>query len=65
MVARDRSKHTLMRVTGYGKPSEDDIAEAIGGALSAVSVLCTDAHPPYAKFAYRRGIHHEPLNASK
>ena len=65
LVARDRSKHTVARVVGFGKPGWQDLDLALGTAFGSKQPLCTDAHPAYAKFAHARGLHHEMLNASK
>lgn len=64
-VARDRLGHTVARMAGYGKPDIVELEGALRTALGGVTVLCTDAHRPYATLAERHHIEHIALNASR
>jgi hypothetical protein len=51
VVARDRDDHTLSDIATLGRPSADEIGRLLGGRLSEKSVLLTDSHPSFGRFA--------------
>lgn len=48
-----------------GRPQTTDIKKAIDDSISEVSVLCTDAHPSYTRFAAEKSLQYYPLNSRK
>lgn len=65
VVARDRDSHTLSDIATFGRPSADEIGRLLGGRLSKKSVLLTDRHPSFGRFAKDNGISYINLDLSK
>lgn len=64
VVARDRDNHTLSDIATFGRPSADEIDKLLGGRLSEKSVLLTDRHPSFGRFAKNNGLGYINLDLS-
>ena len=56
VVARDRDSHTLSNIATFSRPSADEIDRLLGNRLTVKSVLLTDRHPSFGRFAKNRGL---------
>ena len=65
VVARDRENHTLSDIATFGRPSADEIDKLLGGRLSEKSILLTDRHPSFGRFAKNKGLGYINLDLSK
>lgn len=65
VVARDRDRHTLSDIATFGRPSADEIGRLLGDRLSGKSVLLTDRHPSFGRFAKDNGIGYINLDLGK
>ena len=63
VVARDRAGAT--RAVVLPDRSADALDAAIGAALPADGILCSDSEPAMANVAARHGVRHEPVNLGK
>lgn len=64
VVARDRDNHTLSDIATFGRPSADEIDKLLGDRLSEKSVLITDRHPSFGRFAKNKGLSYIALDLS-
>ena len=55
-MARDRSKHTVSKVTGLGRVTMDTVDKVVGNLFTTDNTLCTDGWKPYKKYAHDRGM---------
>ena len=62
LVARDRNGRTHDAVTGTGPVTAAQLEQHLKPALGDDSVLVTDSHAAYRRFAREHGITHEPIN---
>lgn len=65
VVARDRENHTLSDIATFGRPSADEINKLLGGRLKEKSVLLTDRHPSFGRFAKDIGLGYINLDLRK
>ena len=65
VVARDREEHTLSEIATFGRPSADEINKLLGARLSEKSILLTDKHPSFRRFAKNKGLSYRSLDLSK
>lgn len=61
LVARDRNKTTLSKVSCLGHASMNSVDKVVGSLLSPSNILCTDAWRAYCKFARAKGMEHYSL----
>ena len=65
VVARDRDNHTLSDIATFGRPSADEIDRLLGNRLSEKSVLLTDRHPSFGRFAKNKGLYYINLDLQR
>lgn len=66
LVSTDRNKRPVIEVAGRGRISASQIDSCLGGWIGEdVTVLCSDSHRSYERFAKNRQIKHIRINASK
>ncbi|MBO9131533.1 IS1595 family transposase [Bacillus sp. 165] len=65
LVARDRSKQTVSKVTCMGRIIKSKVEETIGHLLDSDKILCTDAWRAYMTYAKDKGMEHYRINTSK
>ena len=65
VVARDRENHTLSDIATFGRPSADEIEKLLGDRLSKKSILLTDRHPSFGRFAKNKGLNYINLDLSR
>mgnify|MGYP000882266373 CR=1 FL=1 len=58
LVARDRSKNTVAKVTCMGRIMKPQLDKVIGNLISDKNILCTDAWRAYKTYATTKGITH-------
>lgn len=58
LVARDRSKNTVAKVTCMGRIMKPQLDNFIGNLISDKNILCTDAWRAYKTYAATKGITH-------
>lgn len=61
MVARDRSKNTVSKVSCMGRIRKDKVEKLVGSLLSPANILCTDAWRAYKKYAQDKNLEHYRL----
>ena len=61
LVARDRSKNTVSKVSGMGRIRTDKVDRIVGSLLSKDNILCTDAWRGYTTYANVKGMEHYGL----
>jgi len=64
LVARDRSKQTLSKVSCMGRIDKKKIDDLLGSRVSSSNILCTDAWRSYMTFAKEKGIEHYRINST-
>ncbi|MED0964083.1 IS1595 family transposase [Bacillus paramycoides] len=65
LVARDRNKQTVSKVTCMGRIVKSKVEETIGHLLDVGTILCTDAWRAYMTYAKEKGMEHYRINTSK
>ena len=66
IVATDRNKRPIIEVACRGRVSTDQIEACIGKWIAdEASVLCSDSHRSYERFAKNNQLKHVQINASK
>lgn len=58
LVARDRNKNTLSKVSSLGHVSTERVDKVVGSLLTSNNILCTDAWRAYNKYASSKGMEH-------
>ena len=64
LVARDRTKATVSRVTCMGRILKTEVDKVIGSKLTADNILVTDAWRAYKTYASDKGLEHYRLKAN-
>lgn len=66
IVSTDRNKGQIIEVAGRGRITSKQIDKCIGSWFGErASVLCTDSHRSFEKFAKSKKMEHVTINASK
>lgn len=58
LVARDREKNTVSKVTCMGRIIKSQVENTVGQYLSVDNILCTDSWRAYKTYARDKGIEH-------
>ena len=58
LVARDRNKNTVSKVTCMGRILKTQVDKTIGDYLSSQNILCTDSWRAYKSYAEEKGMQH-------
>lgn len=61
LVARDRNKNTVSKVSCLGRIQTEKVDRLVGSLLSPSNVLCTDAWRAYKTYAVSKGVEHYGL----
>lgn len=65
LVARDRNKNTIAKVSSMGRVRKKQVDKVIGPLVSEDNVLCTDAWRSYTTFAKEKGMEHYRLKSGE
>lgn len=66
IVSTDRNKQPIIEVAGRGRVNAKQIDRCMGRWIGdKASVLCSDSHRSYEKFAKKKKLKHVKINASK
>jgi transposase-like protein/IS1 family transposase len=65
LVARDRSKKTVSKVTCMGRIVKSKLDDTIGDKICANNILCTDAWRAYKTYATDKGLEHYRIDTKK
>jgi len=66
IVSTDRNKQPIIEVAGRGRITSKQINDCLGKWIGEkASVLCSDSHRSYEKFAKDKQLEHVRINASK
>lgn len=65
LVARDRAKRTISKVTCMGRILKTQVDRVVGKKLSSTNVLCTDAWRAYKTYAKEKAIPHYRLKSNE
>jgi len=61
LVARDRTKNTISKVSCMGRIKTERVNELVGSYLSPANILCTDGWRAYKTYANERGMEYYAL----
>lgn len=65
LVARDRDKNTVAKVSCLGRINKKQVDKLLGSKVSDCNVLCSDAWRSYSIFAKQKGLDHYSLKSKE
>jgi len=65
LVARDREKNTVSKVSCQGRISIKQVNKLIGSKVSESNILCSDAWRSYSIFARQKGLDHYSIKSTE
>lgn len=65
LVARDRDKNTVSKVSCRGRISIKQVDKLIGSKVSESNILCSDAWRSYSIFARQNGLEHHRIKSTE
>ena len=65
LVAGDREKNTVSKVSCQGRISIKQVNKLIGSKVSESNILCSDAWRSYSMFARQKGLDHYSIKSTE